>query len=121
MDAASSERWPEIERLLDRALDLQPEDRPAFLDQACSGDPELRGEVERLLQAAAASDGFLGDSAPTYAAPLVARVAERQALVPGRRLGVYEIVRELGRGGMATIYLAGPQTRPPGRAQGPAP
>jgi len=44
---AESERWKELERLLDRALDLAPGDPAAFLEQVCPGDPELRAEVER--------------------------------------------------------------------------
>jgi serine/threonine-protein kinase len=49
---------------------------------------------------------FLRVPAADYAAPLLDRVAKSLALLPGHRLGAYEIERELGRGGMATIYLA---------------
>ena len=103
---ASPERWKELEQLLDQALDLAPADRPMFLDRACSGDPALRAEVERLVRAAEATSSFLKEPAPAYAAPLVDRLAEAKALSPGTRLGHYEIERELGRGGMATVYLA---------------
>src|SRR5437867_4358523 len=106
MDPRSAERWIEIERLLDQALDLAPEERAAFLDQACAGDAVLRAEVERLLGAATSSGSFLRDPASAYAAPLVSRLEEPEALPPGTRLGAYEILRQLGRGGMATVYLA---------------
>jgi len=102
---AESERWKELERLLDRALDLAPGDRAAFLKQVCPGDPALRAEVERLLHDAESGDSFLEEPVSTYAAPLVARVAQPHAVVPGEHLGVYEIVRELGRGGRVAERL----------------
>jgi len=112
---ASRERWTEIERLLDRALDTAPEGRPAFLARACPDDPVLRAEVERLLRAAGAAekaDGFLDEPAAAWASPLLSwgaghePLAEHQTLEAGSRVGAYEVRRRLGRGGMATVYLA---------------
>ena len=68
--------WADIERLLDKALDLAPEDRAAYLDQSCSSDPALRAEIERLLHAAEEAASFLSEPAPAYASPVVGRVAE---------------------------------------------
>jgi eukaryotic-like serine/threonine-protein kinase len=45
------ERWREVDRLLEQALDTPPAERPAFLKAACAGDTALRLEVERLLVA----------------------------------------------------------------------
>jgi hypothetical protein len=78
MGGPSPGRWPEVERLLDLALDLPVEDRPVFLDRSCSGEPELRTEVERLLGAAEGAGSFLSEPAPAYAIPVVARVAESE-------------------------------------------
>jgi eukaryotic-like serine/threonine-protein kinase len=64
MEPASPERWSEIERLLDRALDLAPEARAAFVAETCSGDPELRTAVERLLHASEAADSLLAEPGP---------------------------------------------------------
>jgi serine/threonine-protein kinase len=71
-----------------------------------SHDPALGSEVERLLQAITSAKDFLQDSAPTYAAPLVDNLLNETGLRPGTRLSTYDIVRELGRGGTATVYLA---------------
>jgi eukaryotic-like serine/threonine-protein kinase len=103
---APRERWPEIERLLDEALALPAAERPAYLDRACAGDPALRAEVERLLDAAAGAGDFLAQPAPVHLASLVSQMPGMESVEPGARLGGYEIVRPLGRGGMATVYLA---------------
>jgi hypothetical protein len=65
---AEPKRWKEFEQLVDRALDLGPQERPAFLDRACAGDPALRAEVERLLREAEAPGSFLEEPAAKYAA-----------------------------------------------------
>ena len=110
------ERWREVKRIAADALDRPVSERAAFLEQACTS-PDLRAEVERLLSSceqADAASGFLIEPAPVFAAPLVAHLdgmvdgrphdapAELQAALAGR----YTIERELGRGGMATVYLA---------------
>ena len=59
-------------------------------------------ELERLAEQAR----FLEEPVHVYAAPLLQWVAATSAPAVGARLGSYEIVRELGRGGMATVYLA---------------
>ena len=107
------ERWTDVERLLDQALDCEPNERGAFLDRACVGDAELRAAVERMLRACADSEGFLEDApARAYAAPLVAAsLVTDSALAPrasaeGLRVGPYRIVREAGHGGMGVVYLA---------------
>ncbi len=47
----SPERWRRINEVLDQALELPPEELPAFLDRSCAGDAELRAAVEKLLAA----------------------------------------------------------------------
>src|SRR5262245_29763922 len=43
------ERWKQIERIYHAALELEPDARGTFLDQACAGDEELLREVTSLL------------------------------------------------------------------------
>jgi Tol biopolymer transport system component/predicted Ser/Thr protein kinase len=101
------DRWPEVARILDVALDLTPEERPAFLDQACAGDDRLRAEVEAVL-AGAEVDAFLKSPAAVLAAPMLdlETPVDGIAAFPGALIGPYRLVRELGHGGMGVVYLA---------------
>jgi len=101
--AESDERFREIDRLFDAALDLPPERRAAFLQQLSATDPLLAAEVRRLLDASVRSGDFLESPAVELAAALLA--APLAALAP-ERVGPFRIVRELGHGGMGVVYLA---------------
>jgi serine/threonine-protein kinase len=106
MQQSWGDRWPDVERLLDQALDSSPDDRIALIELTRSQDPELAATLERLLDADSAAAGFLADPAAVYAAPLLAWAAAADPVAPGAILGHYEIVRRLGRGATATVYLA---------------
>ncbi len=104
----SMERWRQIELLFRGAMELPPEERQAFLDQACAGDPDLRHEVESLIAADEGSDSFM--HAPVRAE--AAAVGDERSSVldavslSGRQIGPYKLLRELGHGGMGAVYLA---------------
>ena len=105
----SPERWREIERVLDAALDLPREQRAAFLDSACGADAEIRFEVDRVLRAQDEAGDFLEDPlSNAWAALLSASTRQQSSLgTPGTTVaGRYVVDREIGRGGMATVYLA---------------
>jgi serine/threonine protein kinase/TolB-like protein len=100
---AQDARWQQLEALFYAAVEVDPDERGAFLDQRCNGDAELRAEVESLLRSSEESSGFL--SKPVL--DVVKQVASGQfpSLV-GTKLAQYEIISRLGAGGMGEVFLA---------------
>jgi serine/threonine protein kinase/TolB-like protein len=103
--ASSSDRWRRLEALFHQASELPADARSAFLDVHCTGDTELRSEVEALLKAADTPADDLQHRIFEAARNIVTEPQSR-VVTPGARLGSYEITALLGSGGMGDVYLA---------------
>jgi non-specific serine/threonine protein kinase/serine/threonine-protein kinase len=88
-----------IRAVFDAVVECAPADRETRLRALTAGDDELRQAVLRLIAAHDAAGTFL-DAGPPAGGGLDAGPE-----VVGRRIGAYEVVREIGRGGMGTVYL----------------
>src|SRR5215471_16352192 len=124
------EKWERAKELFQAALDLDPSQRTSFLAESCA-DSELRQEVEKLLISYQEAGDFLDDpvlessiarsrnfapkiqteeasSLPTKSVGLLTTATDVGAEDPmiGRHLGAYKIVRRIGQGGMAAVFLA---------------
>ena len=99
------DRWQEIQALFFAVMELDPPGRTAYLAQACAANPSLRDDVMALLAADQRSDEgpFIGDVVASAARALAEETAPTRV---GERVGPYRLVRELGHGGMGTVYLA---------------
>jgi serine/threonine protein kinase/Tol biopolymer transport system component/tetratricopeptide (TPR) repeat protein len=99
------ERWKKLELLFEAALQRAPEERAAYLDEACAGDDTLRNQAEALINSYEQAGSFI--ESPALAADLdqTLQIKSPTPLI-GRRIGSYKIVREIGRGGMGSIFLA---------------
>lgn len=90
------EHWQRINDVFASVLEREPAERPGFLASACHGDVELQAEVKSLLASYEESGNFL--ETPAFEAEWSTESEER--------IGPYRILREIGRGGMSTVYLA---------------
>jgi eukaryotic-like serine/threonine-protein kinase len=94
-------QWQRVKELFGAALGRAPADRSAFLAEACGDNESLRQEVQSLLaehQEYATKPAADGSTVETT--DLV------QDSLLDRRVGPYQVLRCIGQGGMATVYLA---------------
>jgi serine/threonine protein kinase len=103
--AATSARWERVKAVFQGALDRPPAERAAFVASACAGDAALQVEVESLLAVSDGGGRFLSEPAASRVEPgggAPDTLGRLKAALAAR----YVVEREVGRGGMATVYLA---------------
>jgi len=98
------EQWQEINLLFHSALEREPGQRAAFLNQACAGDESLRREVEALIAAHGQAGSFI--EAPALAVAAEMLIADQGQPLVGQSFGPYRISTAVGAGGMGDVYLA---------------
>ncbi len=92
------ERWQEVQRLFESALEKSPEELPGWLDTV--EDPSLRAEVEALLAADADAGNFIEEAVGDGAR----RLAGEDEGSPPPRFGKYEVEGQIGEGGFGIVY-----------------
>jgi eukaryotic-like serine/threonine-protein kinase len=98
------ERWQRVKQIFQSAIECPPDERAAFLAQACQDDHKLRSEVESLIS----SHDQAGDSIEAMAVEAATEMLEddQARSIIGKQIGHYQVLSHIGRGGMGEVFLA---------------
>ena len=99
----NTDRWKTLKVIFSNALELKKEEQEDYLKKACGADSSLLHDLVSLLEAYDTS-GVLDRSIDQLKVSVLSQLKSREIL--GRKVGTYQIIKELGYGGMGTVYLA---------------
>ena len=102
----AAEHYARVQELFQATVDLPADERATVLETQCDGDAALRRDVETLLALDAESDSFGEQPRFVISENFLPDDSDSDEQLAGRRFGVYQVIRELGRGGLGAVYLA---------------
>lgn len=102
----SDPRWQRIEEVFHQAADLDPAQRGDFLAIACTGDEELRREVETLLANDDGQDNLVEAAVSKAVEALPAESQDQGEDLVGKHIGPYLVTELIGKGGMGMVFKA---------------
>ncbi len=91
--------WQNVKEIFNAAMRQKPEERQKFINQACDADKSLLAEVESLVSSLGKAESFMET-------PVGGDNSETKILKEGFCFGHYEIIKQIGIGGMGEVYLA---------------
>ncbi len=97
-------KWQKVREIFDSALRHKPEARRRFVKEVCGDDKTLLAEVESLLSSHDSAERFMETPAVAEVAHMIE--IETKKLETGKRFGHYQIIEQIGEGGMGEVYLA---------------
>ncbi|HRH44921.1 MAG TPA: serine/threonine-protein kinase, partial [Pyrinomonadaceae bacterium] len=98
----NKENWQKLNEFFAEALELSPNERTAFI--ALVEDPEIKNELESLLESHESANKFLNKNAVEFSAGILLDNSPEKLI--GAQIGQFKIICEIGRGGMGAVYLA---------------
>jgi len=106
-DEMNALRWERLKAVFSDAMERDTtSERTAFVRDACADDTTLRLEAESMVLQAEFLVQEADDPFEQCAETVATTLRRNDSSHAGRRIGAYEVVREIGHGGMGTVYLA---------------
>src|SRR5688500_4379508 len=100
----AEDNWQQIKKIFVDALLQNPNERRNFVRQSCCSNRTVLKEVESLLSSFDSADSFMETPAVIKVADIIE--SETKKLKAGKRFAHYEIIQQIGAGGMGEVYLA---------------